>query len=259
MKKLIFTFASCVVMFAAGLANAQTTEFSAVGNAFLNVANVSDADLANGIAPTFLFFGGDENVANGNLGNATNGAQGGGSSFADGGFNVGNGNGLALYTIDLGSAQFIDSVNVFSQSPGNVGGNRQDFDLIVFGHNDALAFDPSFNFAGDDIVFNDSALDSFAGVQDAITTDLTTIGSVTAVNPGATLFGASSLLANNQEFQFISILADAQGTAGNGGESTVFTEFDVIAGVATPAIPEPSSALLIGLAGTGLLIRRRRK
>ena len=257
MKKVIFTFASCVAMFAATLVNAQTaTEFNVVGDAFVTVPNISDTDLANGIEPTFLFFGGNESVANGNVGFGTDGLQGTGG-FNNGGFNVGNGNGLALYTIDLGSAQAIDSVNIFTQTPNTAGSNRQDFDLLIFGHNETLAFNPDFGFTGDDIVFNDPALDSFAAIQaDAITTPLTTIGTVNAQNPGTTFFGASSTLANNQEFQFISILADAQGTAGGGGESTIFTEIDVIQGV---AVPEPSSALLIGLAGTVLLVRRRRK
>ena len=248
LKKAVFTL-SAIGCF--GTAHAVTA-FNATGTAFLTVPDVSSTDLANGIAPSFLFFGGNENVSNGNVGNLTNGAQGSGQGFNGGSANVGNGPGIALYTIDLGSPQFIDSVNIFS-SGGGADSNRQDQTFTIYGHNDALAFDPSFMFTGDDIVFNVASLDGIPAFLDAITTSLTVIGSVDEQHTLLTdTFGASTIAAGDQQFQFISIAADAQGTAG-GGESTIFTEFDVIQGV-----PEPSSALLLGLTGMAFLVRRRK-
>ena len=267
MKRIFLTLAGCVAMFAAPCAVVDAaTVFNTTGNTFVDatgtgvvlVPDISSTDLANGITPTFIFVGGNENVSNGNVGLGTDGAQGlAGTGFNGGGFNVGNGNGLALYTIDLGSPQFIDSVNVYSQSPGDAGGNRQDQTFTIFGHSAALEFDPSFNFMGDDIVFNDPSLDSFAGAEGLIATTagLTTIGSVNEVNPGSTLYGASTVDAGNQSFQFITVLADAQGNAGGGGESTVFTEIDVIQGT---AVPEPSSLAMLGLLFGAAAVRRRK-
>ena len=82
---------------------------------------------------------------------------------------------------------------------------------------------------------------------------MTTVGAIDVVrDPGPVSFGGSTIDALNQEFQFITIAASPISNDG-GGESSIFSEFDVIAGV-----PEPSSMVVIGMIGMGLISRRRR-
>ena len=154
--------------------------------------------------------------------------------------NTGNGPGIALYTIDLGAAFSIDSVNVFTSGP-EADSNRINQSLEIFGHDSALDFSGVADVQASGVTVADNS------------TPVTSLGAFNDENAGGgVLFGGSSTSAGDQTFQFITVAANPNGTAG-GGESSLFTEIDVI-----ETVPEPSSALLLGLAGLGFLGRRRR-